>query len=83
MKKWIIVLGVSGLLAAGVGFSAEQKKFNLVEVCKKDCPTAKTDDEAPKCADQMGRLNKAFKKSKCWEINEQYEAAQGDNEVSH
>ncbi len=81
MKTFALValglsLGISG------AFAEEQKKdFKLVETCKKDCPTAKTDEDAHKCAEKLGRLNKSFKKSKCWEVNEQYEAA-NSKEVS-
>jgi hypothetical protein len=51
--------------------------WNLVEICKKDCPKAKNDEEAHKCAEKIGKLNKEFRKSQCWEVNEKYEAAAG------
>lgn len=53
-----------------------QEKIDVVAACKADCPTAKDNAEAHKCAEKKGRLNKAFKKSKCWEVNEKYEEAQ-------
>ena len=76
MKNLSVILGFGFILASLTASAVDEKKdFNLVETCKKDCPTAKTDEEAHKCAEKMGRLNKSFKKSKCWEVNEQYEAA--------
>lgn len=68
---------ISGMVLSLTGAQAEEKKeFNLVEVCKKDCPTAKTDEDAHKCVEKLARLNKSFKKTKCWEVNEKFEAAQ-------
>ena len=46
---------------------------DLVAVCKSDCPKAKTNEEAHKCAEKMGRLNKSFQKTKCYQENEKYE----------
>lgn len=78
--KMMTLFSLGLVLAISTATAEEKKKFNLVEMCKKDCPTAKTDEEAHKCAEKMGRLNKGFKKSKCWEINEQYEAAKAAEE---
>jgi len=73
-----IILGT--LLSLSVSFPvlAQEAKsdWNLVEHCKKDCPKAKSDEEAHKCAEKIGKLNKEFRKGKCWEENEKYEAAQ-------
>ena len=63
------------LLSAVSSSFAEDQTFNLTEVCKKECPKATNNDEAHKCAEKIGRLNKAFRKSKCWEVNEKYEAS--------
>lgn len=52
--------------------------WGLVELCKKDCPKAANDEEAHKCAEKIGKLNKEFKKGKCWDQNEKYEAAQAN-----
>tara|TARA_B110001454_G_scaffold219192_1_gene251169 strand:+ start:55181 stop:55426 length:246 start_codon:yes stop_codon:yes gene_type:complete len=57
-----------------------EEKFDLVSVCKKDCPKAKNNEEAHKCAEKIGRLNKEFRKSKCWEVNEQYEKTRESKE---
>ncbi len=59
---------------------------DVVAACKKDCPKAANNEEAHKCAEKKGRLNKEFRKSGCWEVNEKYEAAQakakGSSEAS-
>ena len=56
---------------------------NLVEHCKKDCPKAKSDEDAHKCAEKIGKLNKEFRKSKCWEENEKYEASKEAKEKTN
>jgi hypothetical protein len=57
-------------------FANETKaEWNLVELCKKDCPKATNDEEAHRCAEKVGKLNKEFRKGKCWESNEKYEAS--------
>lgn len=53
-----------------------EKPVESVEHCKKDCPKAKSDEDAHKCAEKIGKLNKEFRKGKCWEENEKYEASQ-------
>lgn len=53
-----------------------EEKLDVVAACKADCPKVKTNEEAHKCAEKKGRLNKDFRKSKCWEVNEKYEAAE-------
>ena len=52
----------------------EKKVFDLISVCKNDCPKAKDNEDAHECAEKLGRLNKEFRKSKCWDENEKYEA---------
>ena len=62
-------------------FAAEAKsEWNLVKHCKKDCPKAKTDEDAHKCAEKIGKLNKEFRKGKCWEENEKYEVSKETKE---
>lgn len=56
---------------------ANEGAISLVETCKADCPKAKSDEEAHKCVEKKGRLNKEFRKSKCWEVNEAYEKKAG------
>lgn len=71
MKAMLLMIGF--VSALGVRARAEERNWNLVELCKKDCPKAASDEEAHKCAEKKGRLNKEFRKSKCWEVNEEYE----------
>lgn len=75
----MLLLGIVFALSP-LSVMAEVTEGQLVEVCKKDCPKAKTNDEAHKCAEKKGRLNKGFRKSQCWDINEKYEKQIG---VSH
>lgn len=67
--------------------SYAQDNFDVAAACKKDCPKAKNNEEAHKCAEKKGRLNKEFRKSQCWEVNEKYEAAQakekGESQEAH
>lgn len=75
MLKFIFVACAS-LSFSNVLFANDIKsEWNLVQLCKKDCPKAKTDEEAHKCAEKIGKLNKEFRKGQCWEANEKYEAA--------
>lgn len=75
MLKFIFAACV-GLSFSSVSLADSAKsEWNLVELCKKDCPKAKSDEEAHKCAEKIGKLNKEFRKSQCWEANEKYEAA--------
>lgn len=56
--------------------SLAQKKpsdFDVVTACKKHCPDAKTNAEAHECAERKGKIRKSFKKTNCWDVNEQYE----------
>ncbi len=73
MKNSILLVALSLFVFAP---SFGETNFDVVGACKSECPKAKTNDEAHKCAEKKGRLNKEFKKSKCWDVNEQYEAAQ-------
>ncbi len=60
-----------------ISFSSfAQDQVDVVTACKKDCPKATSNEDAHKCAEKKGRLNKEFRKSQCWEVNEKYEAAQ-------
>lgn len=80
MKRVLLSITLATLCWSGSVFAQETKEDlgkNLVEACKTDCPKAKTADETHKCAEKKGRLNKDFRKSKCWEINEEYEKKAG------
>jgi len=62
--------------------SFAQEQTDVVTACKKDCPKAKNNEEAHKCAEKKGRLNNEFRKSQCWEVNEKYEAGQAKEKGS-
>lgn len=73
MKILFVIAGLALSLSHLQGFANEDSANLVVTACKADCPKAKTDEEAHKCAEKKGRLNKEFRKSKCWEVNEEYE----------
>lgn len=58
------------------GNAAEAKKPDEVDVvtaCKADCPDAKNNAEAHECVERKAKIRPSFKKTKCWEVNEEYE----------
>ena len=73
MKSTLIFTALSLLISFS---SYAQESIDVAAACKKDCPKAKDNEEAHKCAEKKGRLNKEFRKSHCWEVNEKYESAQ-------
>lgn len=83
MKR--IILGLlASVSMVSVSYAEETKsQFNLVEHCKQDCPKAKSDADAHKCAEKIGKLNKEFRKGKCWAQNEKYEASLETSETAH
>lgn len=72
MKILFVTVGLA-LSLSHLQALANEDSASLVTTCKADCPKARTDEEAHKCAEKKGRLNKEFRKSKCWEVNEEYE----------
>jgi hypothetical protein len=71
--KSIILIAAISIFTSSHSFAQEH---DVVAACKKDCPKASNNEEAHKCAEKKGRLNKDFRKSHCWEVNEKYEAVQ-------
>lgn len=71
--KTTILLAAFSLLTSLPSLAQEH---DVAAACKKDCPKATNNEDAHKCAEKKGRLNKEFRKSQCWEVNEKYEAAQ-------
>ncbi len=79
MKTALSLLSLTLLIS----LSSNAQDADVVAACKKDCPKATTNEDAHKCAEKKGRLNKEFRKSHCWEINEKYEAAQAKEKGEH
>ena len=72
MKKTAILIGLTlGLSISTV--SADEKTENLVKHCQEYCKKQKTPEKIHKCVEKKGRLNKKFRKTKCWEVNEIFE----------
>lgn len=78
--KISLLLTAFSLFASLQSFA--QDHFDVAAACKKDCPKATNNEEAHKCAEKKGRLNKEFRKSQCWEVNEKYEASQAKEKGS-
>jgi hypothetical protein len=81
-QKMKFVPMVLTLLFAGQIASGDDHA--LREVCKAECPTAKTEDEAHRCMDEVVKKKKGdkkFRKSDCFAAHrdhEKHEKAEGD-----
>lgn len=72
MKKILMAFGLTtGLLITNV--FADEATDNLVKHCQQHCKKAKTPEKIHKCVEKKARLNKSFRKTKCWEVNEIFE----------
>lgn len=63
-------------IAFFIGNVAEAKKpddVDVVNACKTDCPEAKNNAEAHECVERKAKIRPSFKKTKCWDVNEEYE----------
>ena len=64
MKKLVFIFWVSLGLVSLNAF-ADEAADNMVKNCQKYCKKAKTPEKIHKCIEKKGRLNKAFRKTKC------------------
>lgn len=76
MKNVVIAFGlIAGLMTTNA--LAEEATDDLVKKfvksCQEYCKKTKTPEKIHKCIEKKGRLNKSFRKTKCWEVNEIYE----------
>ena len=76
MKNVVIALGlIAGFMTTNA--LAEDATDDLVKKfvksCQEYCKKTKTPEKIHKCIEKKGRLNKSFRKTKCWEVNEIYE----------
>jgi hypothetical protein len=74
------LFSVFGWNAVAQDTKASGAAADVAKACFEDCkdainaaPEEGKANAAHNCAEKKGRLNKAFKKSKCWEVNEVYE----------
>ncbi|WP_162929518.1 hypothetical protein [Halobacteriovorax sp. BALOs_7] len=72
MKKTAILIGLT-LGFSLISASADEITDNFVKHCQKHCKKQKTPEKIHKCIEKKGRLNKKFRKTKCWEVNEIFE----------
>jgi len=70
---YIALFAVMGFIATPAAQAKKAEDVDVVTACKADCPEAKNNAEAHECAEKKGKIRPSFKKSKCWEVNEEYE----------
>ena len=77
------LLAVS-LIGSSVALASED--HNMRDVCKAECPSAKTEDEAHKCMDEVAKKkknDKKFKKSDCFEAYREHEKHEKEEGHKH
>lgn len=82
MKTTTILMSLIGMLAIRSAVVAEEKAQaktlpDVLTACKDDCKKATTAAQAHECAEKKGRLNKQFRDTPCYKVNEEYEKAVG------
>ena len=70
---YITLFAIMGLVAIPAAQAKKADDVDVVTACKTDCPEAKKNAEAHECVEKKAKIRPSFKKTKCWEINEEYE----------
>lgn len=70
---YLMLFAIMSFIAMPAAQAKKADDVDLVASCKTDCPEAKNNAEAHECAERKGKIRPSFKKTKCWEINEEYE----------
>ncbi len=73
MGQAVLVMTVAFFVSSQTAQAKKPDDVNVVMACKADCPDAKNNAEAHECAERKGKIRPSFKKTKCWEVNEEYE----------
>ena len=76
MKNAVFAFGlIAGLMTTNALADEATEKIvkKFVVSCQKHCKKAKTPEKIHKCIEKKGRLNKSFRNTTCWEVNEIYE----------
>ncbi|MBX3022767.1 MAG: hypothetical protein KF799_13925 [Bdellovibrionales bacterium] len=76
-KLLAATIGVFAIHAAVIAEETVQPRTlpDVLSACKNDCKKATSAKEAHECAEKKGRLNKQFRDSSCYKVNEEYEKA--------
>ena len=75
-----------GTSMAPAAFAADQHAHSMLEACKAQCPTAKTEDETHKCLEALPKKKKsekAFKDSECFHAYQEHEKAEKSGKHGH
>lgn len=70
---YIALFAIMGFIAMPVAQAKKADDVDVVTACKADCPEAKNNAEAHECVEKKAKIRPSFKKTKCWEVNEEYE----------
>lgn len=77
-----VVGALVGFPSLGLAKDTKAKMPNLVNVCSKECPDAKTNEAVLECA-EMKEKDPTFKKSKCGTEHAKYEKMAGGHHDEH
>jgi hypothetical protein len=61
--------------------ASNSREVDVLAACKTDCPDSKTNAEAHECVERKAKIRPSFKKTKCWEVNEEYELRAKDSHI--
>ncbi|MGE4108235.1 MAG: hypothetical protein AB7F66_13555 [Bacteriovoracia bacterium] len=80
------LLAVVAFSLVGSAWSGASEDHKMVEVCKAECPSAKTEDEAHKCMDGVAKKkagDKKFRKSDCYAAYREHEKHEKEDGHKH
>lgn len=83
MKSVKLILAL-GLLSPAFAMGSED--HGMLEVCKAECPQAKTEDDAHKCMDEVVKKkknDKKFRKSDCFAAHKEHEKHEKEEGHNH
>lgn len=82
--KYLNLILALGLMAPV--FSLASEDHGMLEFCKAECPTAKTEDDAHKCMEGVVKKkkdDKKFRKSDCFEAFKEHEKHEKESGHKH
>lgn len=86
MTRRVNVFMSTVIVMALCSLAQASEDHTLVESCKAECPTAKTEHEAHKCMDAVAKkkaADKSFKKSECFHAYQEHEKAEKKHGHKH
>ncbi len=81
MLRIVLLLALASPLLANA-----EEDHKMLEVCKAECPQAKTEDETHKCMDEVVKKkakDKKFRKTDCHEAYREHEKHEKEDGHSH